>query len=180
MTQVDAKRSGAVLRLYYGLGHLVRELLKFGIVGGIGLVIDVGLSNLCHLYFDLGPLTSKTIGSGVAIAVTFYGNREWTFRHRGGGRLHIEAVRFLAVSLIGFLITLAITGFSYYVLDQRGALAFNVAANGIGLLAGTAFRFWGYRRLVFPALVDEAVEQAEDEAEAVEHAGGGRPEQMGR
>jgi putative flippase GtrA len=170
VTQVDASRSGAVLRLYYGLGHLVRELLKFGVVGSVGVVVDVGLTNLMHLHFGLGPLTSKTIGALVAITVTFIGNRHWTFRHRGGGKMHEEYVLFLILSGVGLGITLAITAFSYYVLDLRSALAFNVAANVIGLGVATAFRFWSYRRWVFPAMVEEAVELAEDDAEAAEEA----------
>jgi putative flippase GtrA len=41
-------------------------------------------------------------------------------------------------------------GISRYVLGLSGPLADNVAANVIGLGLGTLFRFWSYRRWVFP------------------------------
>ena len=34
-------------------------------------------------------------------------------------------------------------------LDLRSPLADNVSANGVGLVLGTLFRFWAYRRFVF-------------------------------
>ena len=37
----------ALLAAYYRLGHLVRELLKFGVVGGVAFVVDIGVFNLC-------------------------------------------------------------------------------------------------------------------------------------
>ena len=38
---------------------------------------------------------------------------------------------------------------SHYVLDLRSPLADNISANGVGLVLGTLFRFWAYRRFVF-------------------------------
>jgi hypothetical protein len=35
-------------------------------------------------------------------------------------------------------------------LGLTSALADNVSANGVGLVLGTAFRFWAYRRYAFP------------------------------
>ena len=45
---------------------------------------------------------------------------------------------------------------SHYLLDFTSRLADNIAANVIGLGLGTAFRFWSYRRWVFPELLPEA------------------------
>ena len=53
---------------------------------------------------------------------------------------------------VGLLIALACLAISHYVLDLTSPLADNVAANVIGLGLGAAFRFWSYRRWVFPAL----------------------------
>src|SRR4051794_3056919 len=162
------QRPGAAPPPYYRPRPPVRELLKVGVVGSVGVVIDVGLTNLMHLHFGLGPLTSKTIGSLIAITATFVGNRHWTFRHRGGGQVHREYILFLILSGVGLGITLAITAFSYYVLDFTSPLAFNTAANGMVLLAATASRFWPSRGWVSPAMVEEAGEPGEDDAEAAE------------
>jgi hypothetical protein len=53
---------------------------------------------------------------------------------------------------VGLLIALSCLGFSRYLLGLHGPLADNIAANGFGLALGTAFRFWSYRRWVFPAV----------------------------
>ena len=68
-----------LLAAYYRLGHLVRELMKFGVVGGFAFVVDVGLFNLL-LHATDKPLTSKTVSTVVATTVAYAGNRYWTFR----------------------------------------------------------------------------------------------------
>jgi hypothetical protein len=45
---------------------------------------------------------------------------------------------------------------SHYLLGLDSALADNISANVIGLGLGTLFRFWSYRRWVFPELPDDA------------------------
>jgi putative flippase GtrA len=143
-----------LLRVYYGLHTIVRELMKFGIVGGVAFVVDVGVFNLARVGADMGPLTSKTISVVLATTVAYFGNRYWTFRHRDRKGLRLEYVLFFAFNAIGLAIALACLGFSHYVLGFNSALADNISANGIGLALGTAFRFWSYRRWVFPELAE--------------------------
>ena len=54
-------------------------------------------------------------------------------------------------------IAVATLGISHYVLGFTSPLADNIAANGVGLALGTAFRFWSYRRWVFKAPQPQAV-----------------------
>jgi putative flippase GtrA len=143
-----------LLRAYYSLGHAVRELLKFGVVGAGGLVVDVGLSNLLLTQMPHKPLTAKAISTLAAITFNYVGNRQWTFRHRSRRQVHQEYVAFFAISLVGLLMTLGIVAFTRYVLGYEGRLAFNVSANVVGLAVSTAFRFWAYRRFVFPVMVE--------------------------
>ena len=63
-----------LLDAYYRLGHLVRELMKFGVVGGVAFVVDVGLFNLL-LHLTDKPLTSKAVSTIVATTVAYAGNR---------------------------------------------------------------------------------------------------------
>lgn len=141
------------LRFYYGLHALARELMKFGAVGAVAFVVDVGVFNFALLVVELGPLTSKTVSVVVATTVAYAGNRAWTFRHRERRGLRREYTLFFAFNAIGLLIALLCLGFTFYVLGLRSALAQNIAANGFGLVLATAFRFWSYRRFVFPAAV---------------------------
>jgi putative flippase GtrA len=146
----------ALLAAYYRLGHLVRELMKFGVVGGFAFVVDIGLFNLL-LHATEKPLTSKTISTVVATTVAYAGNRHWTFRRRERSGVRREYTLFFLLNGVGLVIALACLAVSHYLLDFTGRLADNIAANGVGLALGTAFRFWSYRRWVFPELVPEAV-----------------------
>lgn len=141
-------------QVYYGLHSMVRELMKFGIVGAVAFVVDVGVFNLARVGADMGPLSSKTISVVLATTVAYAGNRYWTFRHRDRPGLRREYVLFFAFNAVGLAIALACLGFSHYVLGFESALADNISANGVGLALGTAFRFWSYRRWVFPQLAE--------------------------
>jgi putative flippase GtrA len=144
-----------LLAAYYRLGHLVRELMKFGVVGGFAFLVDIGLFNVL-LHATDKPLTSKTISAVVATTVAYIGNRHWTFRRRERSGVRREYTLFFLLNGVGLVIALACLAISHYLLDFTGRLADNIAANGVGLALATTFRFWSYRRWVFRELVPEA------------------------
>ena len=150
----------ALLAAYYRLSHIVRELLKFGVVGGVAFVVDVGLFNVL-LHLTDKPLTSKAVSTVVATTVSYAGNRNWTFRRRSRSTVRREYTLFFFLNGVGLAIALACLATSHYLLDFTSRLSDNIAANLIGLGLGTAFRFWSYRRYVFPALLPEAAVDAE-------------------
>jgi putative flippase GtrA len=136
--------------LYRRFAGLVAELAKFGIVGGIGAVIDLGGAAYLHGRAGFGPLSAKAIALAVATVVSYLGNRYWTFRHRGGHTLLREWVVFFMLNVIGLVIAEATIGFTYYVLGYHGPVAYNLASfAGTGL--GTVFRYFTYKRWVFIA-----------------------------
>ena len=132
-------------RLREGLfGYLV----KFGLVGLVGLVVDVSLFNLLSLT-NVGwwsePLGAKFISTSVAIVVTWLGNRYWTFRRDKRSDVVRELIEFVLASVAGMLVTLATLWFTHYVLGFETLLEDNISANVIGLGLGTAVRFVLYR-----------------------------------
>ncbi len=142
----------AVHELYRRFRQLIHEAAKFGVVGAIAFLATTIGTNLLHFQAGLGPLTSNVIATVVATGVAYFGNRYWTFRHREGSTMAREYVLFFALNGIGLAIQLACIGFTYYLLDMHGKLAYNIALIfGIGL--GTLFRFWSYRRWVWLAPV---------------------------
>jgi putative flippase GtrA len=145
----------ALLRAYYRLGHLVRELMKFSVVGSVAYLVDVTIFNIVLASTD-EPLTSKVVSTTIATTLAYAGNRTWTFRHRGGSGVRREYVLFFLLNAVGLLIALACLGISHYLLGFTSALADNIAANVVGIALGTTFRFWSYRRWVFPELIPEA------------------------
>jgi putative flippase GtrA len=139
-------------RLRRGIG----ELSRFGVVGLGAFVIDVGLFNLLVHVGDPGvladrPLTAKVISMVVATIFAYQVNREWTWKNRGRRSFWHEYSLYFALNAVGLAITLVPLAISRYVLDLDSAFADNVAGNVIGVGLGTLFRFWSYRRWVFPA-----------------------------
>jgi putative flippase GtrA len=135
--------------------QLVREVAKFGVVGLIALVIDVGLFNLLRFAGGEGPLfdkplTAKVVSVVVATTFAYFGNRYWTFRHRGRTSFGREYLLFFVLNGVGLLISVSCLWFSHYALGLTSPLADNISANVVGLALGTMFRFWSYRRWVFP------------------------------
>ena len=74
---------------------LYREAIKFGLVGALAFVVDVGVMNLLRAtVLEDKPTTAKVISASVATIVAWIGNRAWTFRHRRNRRMHHEALLF--------------------------------------------------------------------------------------
>lgn len=136
--------------LHKRLRRIARELAKFGSVGVISTVITFVAFNLFHTVLGQGPMTSTALATVIATTFAYFANRYWTFRHRERSGLGREYTLFFALNAVGLVITQIFVGFGYYVLDQRSAIASNVALV-IGTGAATVFRFWSYRKWVFLA-----------------------------
>lgn len=142
----------AVLRVKFE--RVIAEAAKFGVIGLIALVIDVGLFNLLLLadasMFADKPLTAKVISVTAATTFAYFGNRFWTFRDRGRTSYRREYVLFFVLNIIGMGIAIGCLWFTHYALGFDSIIADNISANVIGLALGTIFRFWSYRKWVFP------------------------------
>jgi putative flippase GtrA len=64
------------------------------------------------------------------------------------------------------LISVGVLWVSHYVLGFTSPLADNISANVVGLGLGTLFRFWSYRRWVFPAIPEGTAEHELAERDA--------------
>ena len=80
---------------------IYREMIKFGVVGLIAFVIDIGLANLLwHTVLSDKVTTAKIISGAVATLFAWFGNRQWTFRHRRSRPAHHEVALFFGVNAI--------------------------------------------------------------------------------
>ncbi len=136
------------------VNKIKHEIAKFGAVGIGAYIIDVGIFN--YLRFSGGegplfdkPLTAKVISTTAATTFAYFANRHWTFRHRETTSFRREYTLFIILNVIGMAIALSCLWLSHYVLHLKSPLADNISTNGIGLVLGTAFRFWSYRKWVF-------------------------------
>jgi putative flippase GtrA len=136
--------------LHRRIAALVPELAKFGLVGGIGAVIDLGGAAYLHLEMGIGPMVAKGVSITAATVVTYLGSRFWTFRHRVNQAMLREGVLFAVLNVIGLVIAEAVIAFTHYGLGMTSALAYNAASvAGTGL--GTIFRYFSYKKWVFLA-----------------------------
>jgi putative flippase GtrA len=135
------------------------ELIKFVIVGATTFVIDSAIFYTLKLtILEPKPVTAKVIACIVAVIASYILNREWSFRDRGGRERHHEALLFFVFSGVGVLLSIAPLWISSYILQLRVPtvsltvenIADFVSAYIIGNLLQMAFRFWAFRRWVFP------------------------------
>ncbi|MGO1291977.1 MAG: GtrA family protein [Brevibacterium linens] len=138
------------------LRRLAVEAFKFLTVGGLGYIVDVGLSNL--LAYGLGPIPallegspikSKIISTILAMVVVWLGNKLWTYGDRTTSSNMRGVVLFVAVNLAGMIITVIPLGVTWYLLDMRDQLSYNISTNVIGIGLAMVFRFYAYRTWVF-------------------------------
>ncbi len=160
--------STTLRRLIVRFRREIRELGKFGVIGAIAWVIDTLVFNAC-LSGGVNRYLAAVISTTVSATVAFIGNRHWTWRDRRGTSLHREYFLYAFFNVIGLLISLACLFFSHEILGAwqprifHSQFADTVAKNGFGLLLGTIFRFWAYRRYVFATVrlpAHEATEPA--------------------
>lgn len=154
------------------------ELIKFAIVGATTFVIDSAIFFTLKLtILEPKPVTAKIIAGIVAVIASYILNREWSFRDRGGRERHHEALLFFGVSGVGVLLSMAPLWVSSYVLMLRVPMvslatenvADFISAYIIGNLLQMAFRFWAFRRFVFP---DEFARNPEKALESTLTGGG--------
>ncbi len=136
-----------------------KELVKFLTVGGTAFIVDTAIFlSLKMTVLESKPVTAKVISTLVATIVSYVLNREWSFRTRGGRVRHHEAALFFLVSGIGVAVTSAPLWLSRYGLNLSvphvSRLAQEVAdlvsAQVVGTLLAMVFRWWAFRRFVFP------------------------------
>jgi putative flippase GtrA len=129
---------------------LFHEVAKFGVVGAIGFVVQLGVQNALHSGAGLGPLTAVVIAYVVATIVTFVGNRHWAFKHRKGKGLGQEGVVFILLNVVGIFIQVGIVAFVHYGMHMTDNVSYNVATI-VGIGIATLFRLYTYRKFVFLA-----------------------------
>ncbi|MGW2963425.1 GtrA family protein [Streptomyces sp. NPDC001220] len=144
-----------------GLQRLVREVAKFGAVGGAGILVNLGVFNLVRHLTELPVVRASVIATVVAIVFNYLGFRYWTYRDRDKGGRTKELTLFLLFSAVGLVIENGLLYLATYGFGWDSPLQSNVF-KFVGIGVATLFRFWSYRSWVFKALpARETVADAE-------------------
>jgi dolichol-phosphate mannosyltransferase len=119
------------------------QLLKFGIVGGSGYLINLVVFALLSGSLGLHHILAAVGAFCVALANNFLWNRHWTFE-AGHGHPGFQAARFLAVSVAALLINLA-------ALEAliSGASMGDLPAQAIAVAVAMPFNFLGNKLWTF-------------------------------
>ena len=133
----------------YRLGAAARrpaswwQLVKFGLVGGSGYLINLAVFALLSGNLGVHHMIAAVGAFCVAVSSNFFWNRHWTFA-AGDGHAGFQAARFFAVSLAALLINLA-------VLEALvgGTSLGDLSAQAIAVAVAMPFNFLGNKLWTF-------------------------------
>ena len=149
---------------------VVRQFLKFCIVGGSSTVIDLGLHGFLLFGLQIGsdsfgvvfgraliesmpwlfsfaskPLDAavpvlKVLTASLAILNSFYWNRRWTFNIRGKEERLAQLHKFVVVAVIGMVLNTVITTGLYNIVPGHPARSWAIAS----AIATVVVAFWNF------------------------------------
>jgi putative flippase GtrA len=132
-----------------------REVAGFAAAGAAAYLVDLALFTALLGPAGLPPLPAKALAFLAACAVAYAGNALGAYRRPAaappaGPRERLrQALVFTAVNAMGAAVQIVCLTVSHYGLGLTSHRADLVAGAGVGMLLGTAVRFWGTRTLVF-------------------------------
>lgn len=142
-----------IASLYQSNAKELRRFVKFGLVGALGAIIDIGLLNLLRGVFGWDLIWANTASVSAAIISNFIWNRYWTFPESRARKKRRQLPQFALVNLIGLLLNnLIVVGIDALLVSILGEpWSYNVAkivAIGVVFFWNFAVnRLWTYRGL---------------------------------
>jgi putative flippase GtrA len=127
------------VRLLHGMRRPANwlQLVRFGLVGGVGFVVNVAVYALFVHSVGLDYRAASVVAWLVAVLNNFVLNRHWTFDARDG-RAHFQAMRFLIVSLVAEVFSLLLL-----TLFVQGAGIAKIPAQALAVAASMPLNFLG-------------------------------------
>jgi putative flippase GtrA len=125
-------------------------LSRFGVVGAVSFVVDIGLFQLLYTQTGVGAVMAKLVSTVVSTTVAYVGHRYWSFSHRARSGVRREYAVFTAINAVTLLLGLGVVYLARHPLGQDSALVLQVANVG-SIALGTVIRYLAYRQWVFTA-----------------------------
>jgi len=131
------------------------QFVKFGIVGGLNMMVDLGILNtlmyFTHFTSGIGYVVLKSISFVFGVTNSYLWNRAWTFQSTEKVTSK-EFIKFVVVNLVGFGINVGSAAFVVNVIGVPVGIRPEVWSN-VGALSSVAismiWNFIGMKFLVF-------------------------------
>jgi putative flippase GtrA len=135
------------VRLVHGMRKPANwlQLVRFGLVGGAGFVVNVAVYALVVHGVGVDYRVASVVAWLVAVINNFVLNRHWTF-DASDGRAHHQAMRFLLVSLAAEAVSLLLL-----TVFVEAAHLPKVPAQALAVAASMPFNFLGNKLWTFSA-----------------------------
>jgi putative flippase GtrA len=135
------------VRLLHGLRRPANwlQLVRFGVVGGIGFAVNLGVYALFVHSIGVDYHFAAVAAWLVAVVNNFVLNRHWTFDARDG-LARFQAIRFLVVSLAAFGVSLLLLT----LLVEAAGIA-KIPAQALAVATSTPLNFLGNKLWSFRA-----------------------------
>jgi putative flippase GtrA len=150
-TSAPVERSEIGQRPHVRLLHGMRkpanwmQLVRFGIVGGSGFLVNIAVYALCVHALGVDYRLSSVLAWLVAVLNNFVLNRHWTF-DAGAGSARLQGIRFFLVSLVAEAFSL---GLLTIFVESAGME--KVAAQALAVAASMPLNFLGNKLWSFRA-----------------------------
>ncbi len=126
---------------------LIKQFLKFGIVGTLGFIVDISVLKFCMVFLGMGPYLGRVFSFLLGATTTWICNRVFTFSDRRHGHMGMQWAKFLIVCAVGFTLNYG----TYAALISLIPYIYLHPVLGVaaGSLTAMFFNFFMVRTLVF-------------------------------
>jgi putative flippase GtrA len=121
---------------------IVKQFGRFAVVGLVATLVHVAVVVVLVEAAGSAPLLANAIAFALALAVSYAGNHQWTFRARGNHRRHFP--RFATTAGLGLLLNQTIMYVMIEGLGQDYRVALALVVLVVPLLSFLLNRLWSF------------------------------------
>ncbi len=123
------------------------RLARFAVVGGAGFLVDASVLTMLVLFAGTGLYAGRAVSFLLAVSVTWWLNRRWTFQVSGNHPKGREYSGYFVVQVVGALINLGVYVLCLEMYEQLAR--YPVIPLAAGALLALLFNYYFSSRLVF-------------------------------
>jgi putative flippase GtrA len=124
-----------------------KQILRFGVVGIIGYLIDASILTFFDWVLNFSPLYARAISFPIALSCTWYLNRTWTFKHGALKDVRSQYALYVFIQVVGRVIDYSI--FALLIITYSLFESYSFLAVAVGSLIAMVFTYLCSTYLVF-------------------------------